>query len=354
MDQFASISAFVQVANIGSFSGAARRLEMSPASVTARIRALEQQFGTRLFNRTTRHVSLTDEGEAFYERCKRILVDLAEIENLANALQAKPSGKLRLNADPALALIIAPLLGEYAASYPEISCELVITNEMVNPVEEKFDLLLVTGPLRDSALIARRLGSSPRLLCAAPSYLDRSGWPRHPKDLRAHNCLDLIGNNDRSWRFVGADGEHLIGISGNFRSNSFDALRASALAGHGICLLPLSLVAGEIANGTFVRLLAGYAATADIIQALYPPHPHLATKLRSLLDFLARRLRDDRSDAEPSIELRHSPRSENAQPIYALPYPIPGSPRRQKDRSVCGGAVAGLRRIRPHEAAHGE
>src|ERR1700749_2607677 len=158
MDQIVGMSAFVEVVNLGSFSGAARRLDISPAGVTARIQTLERELGIRLLNRTTRRVSLTEEGEAFYHRCSRILAELAEIKNPASALQSKPKGTLRLNTEIALARVVAPLVGEYAERYPEVTCELIMTERMANIVEEKFDLAIFAGPLRDSTLVARRVG----------------------------------------------------------------------------------------------------------------------------------------------------------------------------------------------------
>lgn len=303
MDQVVTMSAFVQVVNAGSFSGAAKRLDISPASVTSRIQSLEQQLGIRLLNRTTRKVSLTEEGEAFYQRCNRILIEIAEVANLASALQAKPSGRLRINVDIALARIIAPLVGDYAALYPDVSCELIMTEQMVNIVEEKFDLAIFAGPLRDSALVGRRLGAGRVVICAAPDYLARYPAPQHPSELVQHNCLDLVnGGAGNPWRFTGSDGEHRVTVAGNLRSNSIEGLRAGTLAGQGICLLPFASVAEDIERGALIRLLPDYEVAATPIQAVYPPSRHLPTKVRALLDFLIERLRDtgspDRKEAK--------------------------------------------------------
>src|SRR5262249_26294542 len=156
-------------------------------SVTSRVQSLEQRFGIRLLNRTTRRVSLTEEGEAFYQRCNRILAEIADVESLASALQSKPNGILRLNADAALARLVAPLVGEYTALYPDVSCELIMTERMADIVEEKFDLAIFAGPLRDSTLVGRSLGVVPVVVCAAPAYLMRHRLPQHPRDLAVHN-----------------------------------------------------------------------------------------------------------------------------------------------------------------------
>jgi len=292
MDQVVNMSAFVQVVNVGSFTRAAKRLDISPASVTSRIQSLEQQLGIRLLNRTTRRVSLTEEGETFYQRCSRILTELAEVENLASTLQSKPSGTLRLNIDIGLARLVAPLVGEYAALYPEVSCELIMTETIANLVEEKFDLAIFTGALPDSALISRRLGAGRLVLCAAPAYLADHPPPQHPRDLAQHNCLDLVnGGAGNHWRFIGSDGEQVVNVAGNLRSNSIDALRAGAVVGHGICLLPLSSVADDVERGSLVPLLPDYEAATAVIQAVYPPGPHLSTRVRTFIDFLIMRLR---------------------------------------------------------------
>lgn len=301
MDQVSSMSAFVQVVNAGSFTGAARRLEISPTSVTSRVQSFEQQLGVRLLNRTTRKVSLTEEGEAFYARCSRILAELAEVESLAGALQAKPNGTLRLNADIRLAHVITPLVGEYAALYPDISCELIVAEALGDMVEEKFDLAIFAGPLRDCSLISRRLGLARLVLCAAPAYIAAHGSPEHPRDLAARNCLDLVGALAvNHWRFAGKDGEHEVDIAGNLRSNSIEGLRAGALAGQGICVLPLSCVADDLERGMLVRLLPGYDIAPRIIHALYPAGRHLATRIRSFLDFMIERLRENESVTAPA------------------------------------------------------
>jgi DNA-binding transcriptional LysR family regulator len=326
MDQVINMSAFVQVVNVGSFTGAAKHLGISPASVTSRIQSFEQQLGIRLLNRTTRRVSLTEEGEAFYERCNRILAEIADVECLAGTLQSRPNGTLRVNTDIALARVVAPLVGEYAAQYPDVSCELIMTDRMANLIEKKFDLAIFAGLLRDSSLIARRLGVGRVALCAAPAYLARRKPPQHPKDLAHHNCLDLVnGFSGNHWRFVGKDGEHIVNAAGNLRSNSVEGLRAGALAGQGICLLPLSSVADDIERGDLVRLLPGYEVGTTIIQAVYPPGRHLSTKVRTFLDFLIKRLREpgpnDRKAVKAENETMQTRASDVPPSRYVLAQP---------------------------------
>lgn len=343
MDHVINMSAFVQVVNAGSFVGAARRLDISPASVTSRVQSLEQRFGVRLLNRTTRRVSLTEEGEAFYQRCNRILAEIADVESLASALQAKPNGTLRLNADATLTRLVAPLVGEYTALYPDVSCELILTEKMADIVEEKFDLAIFAGPLRDSALVGRSLGVAPAVICAAPAYLMRHGSPQHPKDLMTQNCLDLVnGAAGNQWRFIGTDGEHVIAVTGNLRSNSIEGLRAGALAGQGICLVPLASVAEDIGRGSLVRLLSAYEIAAPVVQAVYPPGRHLSTKVRTFLDFLIKRLRK----VEPMEwnTIKEKTRATRAGAVETTRRQSASSPfsSAQQGRPSCRGTIAKL------------
>jgi DNA-binding transcriptional LysR family regulator len=298
MDRFASIQTFVQVAQLGSFAGAARRLNMTPAMATNHVQALEQRLGVRLLNRTTRKVALTEEGAGFYERCARILSDMAEAESVARARQSTPSGTVRLNTDVALARVLSPIIADYTSVYADVSFELIMTDHMVDMIEEQFDLAIRAGELRDSNyLIRRSLGVGRFALCAAPRYLARCGTPRHPKDLAAHNCLNVAHPaRDDQWHFAGADGAHAITVAGNLRSNSVEALRVATVAGQGLCLLPLLSVADDLAAGRLVTLLPEYTTADALVHAIYHAGGHMPVKLRSFLDFVIARLRTGSPD----------------------------------------------------------
>src|SRR5215472_15404092 len=291
MDRITSMQAFVQVVDSGSFAGAARRLSVSPAVVTGAVQSLEKRLGVQLLNRTTRKVNLTEAGRGFYERCSRILAEIDEAESLASALQASPRGVLRLNTSVALARLVTPLIGAYVALYPQVSFELVMSDHMVDLVEEGFELALRTGPLPDSSLRVRRLGIGRMVLCAAPHYVARHGTPEHPVDLARHNCLVYV-NSDLGgrWRLSGPDGEHEVGVSGNLRSNSIEGLRSAALAGLGAALLPTIIVADDLKAGALVELLPPYSTSEVVVQAVYPPGRHVSAKVRTFLDFLVERL----------------------------------------------------------------
>jgi DNA-binding transcriptional LysR family regulator len=291
MDRIMSMQAFVQVVDSGSFSGAARRLGVSPALVTGHVQSLEKRLGVQLLNRTTRKLNLTEIGRSFYDRSSRILAEVDEAESQAAAQQSTPSGTLRLNTSVSLARLVTPLIADYVALYPEVSFELVMTDRMVDMVEEGFDMALRSGPLPDSSLMRRRLGIGRKVLCAAPAYLERHGRPTRPQELAGHNCLmHLNPPLDGHWQFTGADGEHDIEISGNLRTNSIEGLRAATLAGLGICLLPAVNVSDDLSRGHLVRLLPDYRTSEVAVQAVYPPGRHVSVKVRTFVDFLVERL----------------------------------------------------------------
>ena len=293
MDRLTSMSSFVQVVNKRSFSWAARQLKLSQGAVTGHVQSLEQQLGLRLLNRTTRKVSLTEEGTQFYQRCIRILAEVAEIDNLATSLRQTPRGRLRLNTDVTLARVVAPVASEYMLIYPEVSVELIMTDQISDLVEGTFDLAIHAGSALDSSLIQRRLGKVQRVVCASPIYLARRGTPRAPGDLNGHNCLNVSSPScTHRWRFTSRAGDHEIEVTGNLCSNSIEAVRAAALKGQGVCLLPLLSVAEDLKTGRLLRLLPDYVAVEAAIQAVYTGGRHLSTRVRTFLDFVAKRLRE--------------------------------------------------------------
>jgi DNA-binding transcriptional LysR family regulator len=307
MDRLASMSSFVQVVDTRSFSGAARQLKLSQGTITGHIQSLEQQLGIRLLNRTTRKVSLTDEGTQFYQRCSRVLAEVAEIENLARSLQQVPRGRLRLNTDVMLARLVAPVVNEYVLIYPEMSIELIMTDQIGDLAAGAFDLAIHAGSTSNSSLIQRRLGNAQRVVCASPGYLARHGTPRTPEELAGHNCLVVSNSSctDR-WRFTGRTGEYEIKVDGNLRSNSIEAVRAAALTGQGVCRLPLMNVAEDLKKERLKRLLPGSTAAEVTIQAIYPGARHLSTRVRTFLDFVAKWLRKVDVHRPYQVEAVHS------------------------------------------------
>jgi DNA-binding transcriptional LysR family regulator len=292
MDRIASMAAFTKVVGAGSFSGAAREMQVSQASVTKQIQELESWLGARLLNRTTRRLNLTEIGAAFYERSTRILEAVEEARNAAGALQTVPRGRLRINAPVSFGLLhLAPVITEFLELHPDISVEMLVNDRVVDLLEGEFDVGVRIGRLRDSSLIARRIAPIRLAVCAAPAYLATHGVPRTPEDLARHNCLEYTYFESRGeWRLLNSDGEEIIvPVSGRYLANNADVLRSTALAGGGIILIPTFIVGQDLRTGRLVRLLPDFPPPEQALHALYPPGRHLSAKVRSFVDFLVAR-----------------------------------------------------------------
>jgi DNA-binding transcriptional LysR family regulator len=293
VDRLVGLEVFARVVEEGSLAGAARRLGLAPSAVTAHVQALEARLGVRLLDRNTRGAVPTWEGRAFHQRITVLLDELAASEVEVGAARTAPRGHLRLNASVAVAAHLGGLVASFAALHPEVSVELVATDRYADLVEEGFDVALRIGPLPDSAYVARHLAPAPLVLCAAPSYLARHGAPAQPSDLAGHHCLNYarfwMGDD---WQFETGDGRvERVRICGRLRANSVLALRAAALGGHGIVLLPRFALAAELAAGHLVRLLPGYPVPEPFLTAVHPHRALQPAKLRVFLDVLAEGLR---------------------------------------------------------------
>jgi DNA-binding transcriptional LysR family regulator len=240
MDRLASITAFVRVTESGGFTASARRLNASTAAVSENVQALENALGVRLLNRTTRRVSLTEIGRDYYERCVQILHDLEEADEAAGALQLTPRGELRVYCHHGVSRFVAPIVTGFLARYPEASVDLRTGDLMIDLVQEGFDLAIIPVPPPDSALIRRRLAAGRCILCCAPAYLEKHPAPRCPEDLAGHQCLRYAYApfGDR-WPFLDAGGIPVIArVSCNLMTTCPETLRAAAIAGIGIVLVP--------------------------------------------------------------------------------------------------------------------
>ena len=289
MDRLAKMTAFARVAETGSFTKAAHALRVSPTIISKHVRELEESLGVRLLNRTTRHVSLTEIGHVYYEQCHELLDQLEALENVAGQLQNTPTGLVRLSAPLALGTArIAPALPRFAAAYPSVTVELILTDRYVDLVEEGFDMAVTMNQPPESSYITRTLGSTGTLLCGAPAYLAQHGTPDSPAALTGHNCLSLLTPQlGGAWRFTRADGSvETVKVSGNVRSNSAAALLAVMLLGQGLSFLPDFLVAPALAEGRLVRLLPEYSTPPIPVHMVYSPGRHLTAKLRAFADFL--------------------------------------------------------------------
>lgn len=287
----AAIAALVAVVETGSFVRAAERLSSSTSTVSRQIAELEQHLGARLLNRTTRKLSLTEGGQAFYERAVQVLADLEEAEAVAGSSAATPRGRLRLTCSFAMGVQrIAPAVASFTARYPEVSFEISVSDRITDLVEEGFDLAIRIGRVGSDQLVARRLGTMRLFVCAAPAYLRARGTPRTPADLAAHPALMYANSpNPRVWTLVGRQGEvHEVRVSGPLLSNSGDLSVAAAIAGLGLIFEPDFMVRPALDSGQLVRVLPDYESAPGEIWAVYPSRRHLSAKVRLFVDHIAR------------------------------------------------------------------
>jgi DNA-binding transcriptional LysR family regulator len=294
MDRFDNMRVFAKVVETSSFAGAAARLGISASMVSQHVKELEERLGARLLNRTTRKVSLTETGRAYYERCTRLLADLEETEQAVSDMHAAPRGELRVNATPTFGILqLAPAIADFTARFPGISVELMLSNRMADLIEESLDVAVRVGLVPDSSLIARQLAPCRMVVCGAPSYFEKHGIPRSPADLTNHNCLTVAVTGlsyYRMWHLTAPDGTALnLSPIGNLRTNSGAVLKVAALAGHGLVCLPTYLVGDALQSGRLVTVLDDYTAPPLTLRALYPHSRHLSAKVRAFVDFLAAR-----------------------------------------------------------------
>ncbi len=288
MDTLAAMRVFVTVVERNGFSAAAQALDMSTAGVTRQIAALEKRLSTRLLNRTTRRVSPTSTGAAYYAQCVQLLAQFDALEAGIGAQALAPSGLLRVNAPVSYGIArLGPLLAGYHRRYPQVQVELSLSDRLVDMVEEGYDVAIrITGQPHPS-LIARKLADTRITLCAAPAYLQAHGCPQQPEDLADHQCLGYSywGGGDR-WPLRGPRGEVSVAVQGSLRANNGDVLREAALAGMGIILQPDFLVADALADGRLERVLPDWEVAPIGIHAVYTSRNHLAPKVRSFIDYL--------------------------------------------------------------------
>jgi DNA-binding transcriptional LysR family regulator len=292
MDRLEGMEVFARVVEAESFSAAARDLGLSKSAVSKQVSRLEDRLGVRLLNRTTRRLSLTEAGAAFYQGCQRAVAEAEAAEQAITHLAAAPRGTLKVNAPMSFGVChLTPALSDFVARYPELTVDMALNDRMVDLVEEGFDVGIRIAVLRDSSLIARRLAPLRRVLCAAPGYLAARGMPLALDDLYAHHCLlysyQVAGDH---WGFSGPGGERRLKVRGRLRVNNGDALLEAALAGLGIAFLP-SFICGEaLRAGRLVHLLPEWSAPDDAaIHAVYPAGRNLLPKVRVFVDFLAER-----------------------------------------------------------------
>ena len=295
MDKLDAMNAFAKVVASGSYAGAARRLGLTRSAVSKAVMELEQILGARLLDRTTRRVTPTEAGLAYYERCVSILADVEETEIQISRLHDEPRGVLKINAPMSFGtMYLGQAVAEFMARYPELRIELMLSDRFIDPLEEGVDVTVRIGALADSSLIARRLAPARLALVASADYLAANGTPLAPQDLVKHRCL-TYGHMAAVHRWHLRQGVEIISvqIASALCSNNGEALRTSALAGNGVANLPTFFVGPDIASGTLVQVLPDIPPPELGIFAIYAPNRYLAAKTRVFIDFLSSRFGDE-------------------------------------------------------------
>lgn len=282
------ISEFVYVAEYESFTRAAKELGISIAQVSRQVSALEKRLNIKLLYRTTRKISLTEEGRVFYKHCRGLLDGLDAAEQAISSLQSTPQGKIKLTAPVTYGeQQLLPLINDFIVRYPDIEVTAFLSNQKVDLVEGGYDLAIRIGKLSDSTLIAKKLSHRTNFVCASPSYLDRYGTPQTLAELSNHNCL--LGSLDY-WHFKQAERERNIRVSGSVRYNSGYSLVDAALKGLGVVQLPDYYVQKYLESGELVSVLDDFREPEEGIWAVYPQNRHLSTKIQMLLQYLQQHL----------------------------------------------------------------
>ena len=295
MQDLSGIAVFAAVVEAGSFTAAAEKMGQSKSAVSKQVTRLEQRLGAQLIARTTRRLNLTEVGQAFYERCRRIIAEAEEAELAVTHLQERPRGRLRVTAPVSFGIThLARALPDFMTQFPEVKVFMDFSDRRVDILEEGFDMAVRIGVLEDSSLIAKRIAETRRPILASKDYWDRMGQPEHPKDLETHNCLIYTYlSAPNSWTFKDPDDPKGAGISvrvsGTLTSNNGNALAMAAAAGLGIVNSPTFICADSIRNGDLISALDAFEPDPIGIYALYPPNRHLSAKVRAFVDFLVAR-----------------------------------------------------------------
>jgi len=295
MQDLRTLTIFVKVAERRSFVRAAADLGITQSGVSNAINRLEDQLGVRLLARTTRRVSLTEDGAAFFERCRQVLADLEEAELVLKETRLKPIGRLRIDTPVSFGrLKVVPLLGPFQAQYPELKLALSFTDRYVDLIEEGIDVSVRFGALQDSSLIARRLTQTQFRVVGAPSYFAKYGRPRTPQDLAAHNCLALTLRDTRlarDWRFARDGVETFVSPKGNMSFSDGAALCDAVRAGYGLAQIHGYYIDDAVRTGQLEPVLEKFKPKVDSIWLVYPQTRHLSPKVRAFVDFMVSRVK---------------------------------------------------------------
>jgi DNA-binding transcriptional LysR family regulator len=297
MKNLVGMAIFARVAEAKSFSEAARRLGLSKSAVSKEVTRLERSLGARLLHRTTRKLSLTEIGAAFYEHCARVIQEAEEAELLVSRLHAEPRGILKLTAPVAFGTLhVAPALPDFLLQHPDVRIDLTISDRFFDLAEEGYDLAIRIARELPPNLVARRLAAINRVVCATPAYFAKHGVPTTPADLARHNCLVYThANPDAHWRFHAGGKEIAVPVRGNLTLNDDEALWQAVLGGLGIAILPTFIVGKDLQSGKLQAVLGEYVPSERMLHAVYLPNRHLSAKVRVFIDFLVTRFAPDPS-----------------------------------------------------------
>ncbi len=292
MENISLLRLFVQVADEGSFSAAARSTRTTPSAVSRQISRLEEDLGTRLLQRTTRQQVLTETGEVYLRHARQIVEDVDEARRAVSQLSSAPSGVLRITAEADLAVtLLSPMLPDFLRLHPDLRVQLVPSATLEDLISRGIDVAIRVGHLEDSSLIARRLTTSRSLLVASPEFLVRNGVPAHPEELSKLSCMSFhAGSGQRTWQFKSPDGILEVPISGRIQAGNLTFLKEAAKSGLGVAMLPTWAVRGELESETLVPILPGFPLepSATPISAVYPSGRYLANKVRVFVEYLSK------------------------------------------------------------------
>ena len=289
MDRFLEMQTFHAVVDTGSFVKAADAMKLSKAAVSRHVLDMETRLGVRLLHRTTRRLSLTDEGQVFYARSKELLAELDEAEAEISSRSEAASGLLRVNAPLTFGILhLAPLWGVFRALHSRVTLDITLADRVVDLVEEGYDLAIRIATLESSTLVSKRLATTRMALCASPQYLKLHGSPKHPRELSQHAVISYsYWSTGDEWRFDGPLGPVSVKTRPCIHTNSGDTCRAAALAHQGVILQPTFLVGRDLSAGTLVELMPEFRSIEVGIYAVYPTRKHVSAKVRALIEFLA-------------------------------------------------------------------
>lgn len=303
MDIVSALASLVRVTEIGSFTAVARERDVSKAAIARQISFLEQHFGVRLLHRTTRKLSLTDDGEVLLRLARPVLDGIETMEAALGRQSASPVGVVRVGIMVAASHFLAPRLSTLLASRPGLKVELIVSDTFGDMIEDRLDLAMRAGEINDTSVIARRIGIAARVVVAAPAYIERHGRPSNPTELSDHACVvHDIGADSDLWTFSGPERHQDVRVSGGILANDGSAVHLAARAGYGIAFLPLVQVLDDLRRGELIRLLSDYPSPGMPFSLVYSSRKHMAPRTRVVMEFIVEQLRQMRADLSASSE----------------------------------------------------